>query len=633
MELLRFQNVRKDIGHRTILSDVTFRINAGEKVGMIGANGAGKTTILRLITGDDPPTAGAITRASGTRIGYVPQHLEFDGAPRVLDVVLAAQSAAAEKLRRAEDALAAASPDRLDASIDAHHDALTEFERAGGDELRAQAVAMLDALGLVGRAEQRVTELSGGEKSIVALARALLAQPDILVLDEPGNHLDFAGIAWLEAFLRSFRGAVLVVSHNRYLLDRVATAILKVSDGRVQSYAGNYSAFRAIELREKLSQRADYIADQKRLVQLEELVKRFEEIARRTADPAWGKRLRARKSQLARAKEDASEMPAAESSKLRMTLSAAASRADIALQLRGYSKSFGERVLFDTADLEVSSGDRLALIGPNGSGKTTLLRDIVAVGAWDHDVIRIGPSMRVGYCAQEQEILDDSRSVFAEMVAAAPMTREKAFGLLSQFLFRPDDLTKLVGTLSGGERNRLQLARLMAQQPDFLILDEPTNHLDIPACEAIEEALADFRGTILAVSHDRYFLDKIADRVVELRDGRFDTYAGNFSEYWQERQAAMPPPTAWVTTRRSARHDANRRSVGASEKPRPPSELQRRIEQAEREKLELERRVSDAFTRGDHREGTRAATLLDRHRSRLDALYARWLEEERSTDG
>jgi ATP-binding cassette subfamily F protein 3 len=315
-----------------------------------------------------------------------------------------------------------------------------------------------------------------------------------------------------------------------------------------------------------------------------------------------------------------------------MKLDAVASRADVALQVRAYERAFGDgparRVLFDGADLDVAAGDRVAIIGPNGSGKTTLLRDIVARGAWDDAVLRIGPSLRVGYCAQEQEVLDDARTVLDEMRAAAPMTREKAFGLLAQFLFRPDDLAKRVGTLSGGERNRLQLARLMAQQPDFLILDEPTNHLDIPACEAIEDALADFKGTILAVSHDRYFLDKIAERVIELRDGRFDTYAGNFSEYWQERQAAMPRVAARVTTRRAARDRPERKKPPPANAAAPPSELQLRIESAEREKLDLERRVSEAFTRGDHREGTRAATALERHRARLEELYRRWFAEE-----
>jgi ATP-binding cassette subfamily F protein 3 len=626
MELIRFQNVKLDYGHREVLTDVSFRINAGEKTGLIGPNGGGKTSIARLLHGDVPISGGAISRAPGLRIGFVRQQVEDDEGATVLDSVLTVQTNALRGLRDAEERLAVAG-DEMQAALDAYEAARDAYERTGGDSLRSRATAMLDALGLAGRGEQRVGALSGGEKNVLSLTQALLAEPDLLVLDEPGNHLDFAGIAWLEGFLTRFRGAVLLISHNRYLLDRVVTSILHLDGGRVTSYAGNYSAYRATTLRAKLAQRADYVADQKLLAQLEALVKRFEEIARRTADPAWGKRLRARKSQLNRAKEDAVEKPAAEASRIRMSFAAEASRADIALQVRGYSKAFGERRLFDGAELEISCGERVALLGPNGCGKTTLLREIIAEGAWDHAILRIGPSLRVGYCAQEQEVLDDKRTVLAQMIADGVTSRDRAFNLLRQFLFGREDLDKRVGALSGGERNRLQLARLIAQQPDFLILDEPTNHLDSPACEAIEEALAEFKGTILAVSHDRYFLDKIAGRVVEVRDGRFASHPGNFSEYWAEHHARPPASAGRVATRRSERERPARPQPSRTSAA-PSSELQARIEEAERERGALEKRVSEAFTRGDHREGTRAAMLLEQHRARLDELYARWIAEE-----
>ena len=629
MELIRFQNVAMDYGHREVLLDASFRINAGEKVGLIGPNGAGKTSIARLIAGDESIAGGAITRAAGLRVGFVRQQVEHDDQATVVESVLAEQTRALAALREHEDRLAIATADEMQYELDAYETAREAYDRTGGDSLRPRATAMLDALGLAGRGDQRVSALSGGEKNVLSLTQALLAEPDLLVLDEPGNHLDFAGIAWLEGFLARFGGAVLLISHNRYLLDRVVTGIVHLADGRTTSYAGNYSAYRATSLRAKLAQRADYVADQKRLVQLEELVKRFEELARRTADPAWGKRLRARKSQLSRAREDATEKPTAEASKIRMNFSAEASRADIALQVRGYSKAFGERQLFDHADLEISCGERVALLGPNGSGKTTLLRDIIAHGAWDHDTLRIGPSLRVGYCAQEQEVLDNDRTVVGQMIADGVNSHDGAFNLLRQFLFVRDDLDKRVGDLSGGERNRLQLARLIAQQPDFLILDEPTNHLDIPACEAIEEALTEFKGTILAVSHDRYFLDKIAGRVVEVRGGAFESYAGNFSEYWAEHHEQPAPSASRIATRRHERERAPRPTKQATSAR--ASELQSRIEEAERERGVLEKRVSDAFTRGDHREGTRAATLLEQHRARLEEMFARWVKEEEAS--
>jgi ATP-binding cassette subfamily F protein 3 len=623
MEVIRFQSVAKDFGHRAVLDDITFRINGADKIGLIGPNGAGKTSILRLLTGEEQPTAGAITRLPGLRIGYVPQQVTFDEDEVVLDAVLAGHNAAAASLREHEQALAAAPGDEVEVAIAAYEAAREAYDRAGGDAMHARATGMLDALGLRGRAGQRVASLSGGEKNVLSLARALLAEPDLLLLDEPGNHLDFAGLDWLEQFLRRFRGAVLVVSHNRYLLDRVASGILELQDGRVRAYAGNYTAYRATQLREKVSQQADYVVNQRRLAQLEELVRRFEQIASAHPSPAWGRRLQARRKQLERERAQAVERPREELSKLKMRLGATKSRADIALQIRGYSRSFGELRLFEGAEAEIACGERVALVGPNGSGKTTLLRDIIARGAWDDDVLRIGPSLRVGYCAQEQEVLRDDRTLIDELRYEG-LSPERALSTLARFLFTADDASKRVGVLSGGERNRLQLAKLMVQQPDFLILDEPTNHLDIPACEAIEEALADFKGTILVVSHDRYFLDKLGERVVEVADGRLVSHAGNFSEFWHVRRATQAP--ARIATRgrtRAPRPTAPR--PGRPDDGRA-AKLQSQIEEAEQERLSLERRVSEAFTRGDHREGSRAAGLLERHNARLERLYRDWVE-------
>jgi ATP-binding cassette subfamily F protein 3 len=395
----------------------------------------------------------------------------------------------------------------------------------------------------------------------------------------------------------------------------------------VKSYAGNYSAYRATLLREKIAQQADYVVNQRRLAQLEEMVKRFREYATRTGDAAWGKRLRAAKSRLEHERADAVDRPVEEASRLRMSLTAEKSRADIALQVRNYSKAFGERKLFDGAEIEVRNTERVAIIGPNGSGKSTLLREIIADGAWDHASLRIGPSMKVGYCAQEQEVLNDDRTVFEEIVADGTLTRDRAFSLLTQFLFRLDDQSKRVGDLSGGERNRLQLAKLMTRQPNFLILDEPTNHLDIPACEAIEGVLSDFKGTVVVVSHDRYFLDKLVDRVVEVRDGALVSYDGNFSEYWQQRQASVPRTgMARVATRRSSRERTAAKPRAATGTPARADELAERIAAAEREKQAIERKASEAFTRGDHREGARLAVQLERQTALIDKLYAEWAD-------
>jgi len=619
MLLAKFENVTKLYGVQTVLDGASFQISSGRKLGLIGPNGSGKTTILRILLGQEPPTEGRAHRAGGVRVGYVPQHVTFDPEQTVMEHVLAEHGRVEAALRHEEEALATASGEEMPRALAAYQRARDAFDRIGAERFPAKAEAMLDALGLPGRGGQRIARLSGGERNILSLAEALLAEPDLLVLDEPGNHLDYMGLAWLEDFLNRFAGAVLVVSHNRYLLDGVVDGVLELSRGTVRYFEGGYSSYRAKRLGELVAQQADYVANQKRLARLEALVKKFAEIARRTADPAWGKRLRARRSQLAREKRQAVDKPDLGPAAMCLDLATDASRANVALQIRGYSRAFGEQSLFEDAELDVACGERVALVGPNGCGKTTLLRDIIAHGSWEHSTIRIGPSLTVGYCAQGQEVLDDDRTIVEEIKAVQPMGEHEALRLLGRFLFGRDDLHKRVAELSGGERNRLQLARLMVQRPDFLILDEPTNHLDIPAREAIEEALDEFEGTILAVSHDRYFLDKVVRRVVEVRGRKLVSYAGSFGDFWLARQASgAVGAVGRVSTRH--KHRASGRKARADAR-----DLERRIDDLERTKAELESRIAVALAANDRREARRATKHLHRLQTDLDGLYGKWM--------
>jgi ATP-binding cassette subfamily F protein 3 len=373
-------------------------------------------------------------------------------------------------LREQEERLAQASQTELNKALKAYQRARDDYDRLAGDHFPQRAQAMLDALGLPGRGEQKIRSLSGGEKNVLSLAQALLVEPELLVLDEPANHLDYIGIAWLEDFLIKFKGAVLIVSHNRYLLDRVAGGTLELEDGRVRYYGGGYSEYRAAKLRDLVAQQKDYVANQRRLARLEVLVKWLAVMAQACSTPARGKRLRARRSQLEREKAQAVEKPKMTESSIRADFTTEATHANIALQIRGYSKAFGERKLFEQVDIEMACGERVALVGPNGCGKTTLLRDIIQHGAWENPLIRVGPSLRIGYCAQEQEVLDCDGTVLDQVMLTSSMTRRDGAGVLARFLFRPDDWEKKVSDLSGGERNRLQLARLMVLKPNFLIL-------------------------------------------------------------------------------------------------------------------------------------------------------------------
>ena len=627
MQIANLQNVNTYYGAQAVLEGVSFTINAGEKLGLIGANGSGKTTILRVLLGRETPTKGTVSLASGVSVGYVPQHVERNEDVTVMEWLLRDYQVLSDALQLQETQLAHAGDAEMAAALRAYQRARDDYDRVDGDTWPQRARRTLDSLGLPGREEQKLGSLSGGEKNVVSLAQALLADPDFLVLDEPGNHLDYLGIAWLEEFLVRFRGAVLIVSHNRHTLDRVAQGILVLENGRVRRYTGGYSTYRATRLRELIAQQSDYVANQKRLAQLEALVQRFEQIASvRVPSAAWGRRLRARRSQLEREKKQAVEKPTMDESAIEVDFTTEGTRANIALQVRGYSKAYGDLTLFEKADLDIASGERVALVGSNGSGKTTLLRDVVERGDWSDRVVRVGPSIRIGYAAQEQEVLAGHRTVQEVIMSAAPMSNEASFTLLRKFLFERDDLSKRVSELSGGERNRLQLARLMAMKPNFMVLDEPTNHMDIPAREAIEEALVDYKGTILVVSHDRYFLDKVVTRVVEVEDQRLVSFEGNFSEFWRAKQQFVSPVSGRVTTR--GRRRRTERVERAATRATLAS-LEQRIEEAEERRLVLEREATEAFARSDRRAGRRANRELDRLKSTLEDLYDQWVEESR----
>jgi ATP-binding cassette subfamily F protein 3 len=622
MHVATLQNIAVTYAATPVLRGVSFGINSGERLGLIGANGAGKTTILRILLGREKPQEGAITITPGTRIGYVPQYVEADDDELVIDWMLADYASLGDELRASEEALAIASEYEMKAAMETYQKARDKYDLSDAELWPERATRSLDSLGLQDKENQQIGSLSGGEKNILSLARALMEEPDFLVLDEPGNHLDFMGLAWLENFLIEFKGAVLVVSHNRHTLDRVVQGILMLEDGKVTRYEGGYSAYRATRLRQLIAQQADYGANQKRLAQIEALVKRLELTARARPSMAAGKRLRARRSQLSRENAQAVEKPNLDVSAIEADFGVEKTRANIVLQVRDYSKAYGDLSLLENVDFDITSGERVAIVGPNGSGKTSLLRDIVENGDWEDDVIRIGPSIKFSYAAQEQEVLEGDRTILREMMESEPPLGENAaFALLRKFLFNRDDLRKKVSDLSGGERNRLQLAQLMKLKPNFLILDEPTNHLDIPAREAVEDALSEYEGTILVVSHDRYFLDKIVNRVDELEDRDLVSFDGNFSEFWNTRYEGIQREPARVSTRGS---DRQRARVDRADQRASIATLERRIKEAEAEKQDLENQLAAAFEQKDNRKGRTLSRQLQRATTTLNGLYDQW---------
>ena len=619
MLVANLNNVTAQYGSQKVLKGVTFEIGSEDRLGLIGPNGSGKTTMLKILLGEDVPSDGGVHIATNVRVGYVPQYVDAGDDELVMDWLVAEYVELENDLRQAESDMATASPEELDEAMESYQVARDKYDASDADIRPAEAQKTLDSLGLQGMEDQVIGTLSGGEKNVLSLAKALLKDPNFLILDEPGNHLDFQGLAWLEEFLISFNGAVLIVSHNRHTLDSVATGILTLEDGKVSRYVGGYSNYRATRLRELLAQQADYSANQKRLAQLEALVKRLELTARAQASKKAGRRLRSRRSQLAREEDQAVEKPVSEVSAIGAEFVGGKTQANIVLQVRGYSKRFDDNSLLENVDLDITSGERVAIIGPNGSGKTSMLKDIIEFGDWNNDVIRIGPSIRTGYAAQQQEILDGDRTILEAMKSSPPESNETvAFALLRNFLFTREDLIKKVSNLSGGERNRLQLASLMKLKPNFLILDEPTNHMDIPAREAIEEALYEYEGTILVVSHDRYFLDKIVGRVVELDNRDLVSFEGNFSEYWQAAEKASGTERGRVSSRGADRKRAKNGRVERAEVRADVALLERRIYEAESGKLELEQALSDAFEQKDIRAGKKLNQQLVRNTSLLN---------------
>lgn len=592
MSIIKLTNISKEYGVNTVLENISMQINAGEMIGIIGSNGAGKSTLLKIILGLEEATKGSV-KIFNASLGYLPQQQEF-----------------APELSVEEFLLSANQTDTADYDPEAYL-----------IPLRIEQLAT--SFGFADKLDQKIDTLSGGEKNLVGLTAVLLREPDVLLLDEPGNHLDYMEHAWLEIFLQKYAGTVIIVSHNRYLLDRVCTGIIEVENRGVQKYSGNYSQYRLEKIRKQINQHEEYSANQKKLLQLETLVKKFAEIASRISDPSWGKRLRARRSQLEREKEQAVDKPIEMLNGFKFKLEDSTKKANIALQLKEYSKSFNEsgvlKTLYDKVSVTISCGEKVALLGKNGSGKTTLINEIIQNGKWDNDAVRVGPSLNIGYISQNQNTLCDDLTIFEQITKDTNLKRHELYSTVKRFLFKPDDLDKKIRALSGGEKNRLQLMLLFLSKANFLILDEPTNHLDIATREAIEDALTEFEGTILVVSHDRYLLDKIAGRVIEIKDKKLISHIGNYSDYLEEN--FQPAEFSGKVNQKSKEKSKNLQTVKTNQNA---SVLEEKIAALEKEKKQLERKSIELLSAGNQSEAKNIANKLAKNNQMLNKYYEDW---------
>ena len=532
-----------------ILSGLNWEIQAGQKIGLIGPNGGGKSTLLKIILGQLAPETGSIYRTKDLTIGYLPQDARtdpYDAGPArtVLELALSGspeiarlRAALAEAEAQMGDPTIYGSPARLTRVMEEHARLLHEYEVAGGLTYENRVRSTLRELGLGDETFDRTLDtLSGGQAKLVGLARLLVWKPDLLLLDEPDNHLDVAGKEAVERLVRGYEGAVVIVSHDRYLLDQVVDRIAELERGQITVWPGTYSAFAVNKQLAALRQEQLYKAQQKRINQIEAAIARFELWASVVVDERHARQARARYKMLERM--DKVERPGVQR---RMQLDLGGWRGsnkvlEIGNLMKWYEDEQDINVVLDGVNLTIWHGERVGLVGPNGAGKSVLFRCILGAAGLggeqpDGGIIKLGPSVVVGYYAQQHETLHPDWTLIQEIRDLRPMYEQEAIAFLGRFLFSYEACSKHVGQLSGGERSRLQLARLMLSDANFLLLDEPTNNLDIPSAEVLEAALEEFNGTVLVISHDRYFLDRIVDRVASLENRRIVEADGGYSDY------------------------------------------------------------------------------------------------------
>ncbi|HTX93084.1 MAG TPA: ABC-F family ATP-binding cassette domain-containing protein [Anaerolineales bacterium] len=538
MIAISLSNLTLILGARAIFRELNWEIQHDQKVGLIGPNGAGKSSIFKLIVGEyTPEPGGAIVRVKGVSVGYLSQQPEFDPACTAYGLALAGNPRYAEvetELARLESLLSLPSvyndPNALTRTLEQQQKALGEFEAMGGAGYPKRVREILLGLGLPeADLEKPIGLLSGGQKKLVGLARLMMAKPGVLLLDEPDNHLDLPAKAFLERLIVDYPGAVVLVSHDRYLLDSVVTHIAEIEDGRLTTMPGNYSTY-ILDKQERLQRQEElYQIQQRDIARLQMALKRYKLWVQ--VSDKFASRVRSMETHIARIKEDARDRPVMDRRKMGLELNGFRGSNQV-LELIGLQKSFGPaRPILKGVNLLVRHGERVGLIGPNGTGKSVLLRLILGKDEPDAGEVRIGPSVRVGYYAQEHETLDQRKTLIDTLRLAGNLSEANAVALLIRYLFTYQQASQKVSELSGGERSRLQLALLVLSGANFLLLDEPTNNLDIASAEVLENALADFIGTVLVISHDRYFLDRTVDRIVLLHDGTLKEYIGGYSDY------------------------------------------------------------------------------------------------------
>ena len=533
--ILSCSKICKSFGENDILKQVSFHIEDHEKAAIVGINGAGKSTLLKVLIGKLNADDGVVTWAKGASIGYLAQHQDLEGAETIYNALLEVKKPVIQmeaRIRSLELEMKSASGDELETKLSEYSRLNHEFEMADGYSYQSEITGVLKGLGFTeDEFSKPITALSGGQKTRVSLGKLLLTKPDILLLDEPTNHLDMESIAWLETYLRNYSGAVIIVAHDRYFLDRVVTKIIELDMGHCTVFSGNYSAYSDKKAMLRDAAIRAYLNQQQEIRHQEAVIAKLKSFNREKSI----KRAESREKMLD--KIERLEKPTQANDSMDIRLEPDVVSGNDVLTVTDLSKSFDTQTLFTNVDFEIKRGERVAIIGNNGTGKTTLLKIINGIIPADSGQIRLGSKVHIGYYDQEHQVLHMDKTLFQEIQDTYPnMNNTQIRNTLAAFLFTGDDVFKLIRDLSGGERGRVSLAKLMLSDANFLLLDEPTNHLDITSKEILESALNRYTGTVLYVSHDRYFINRTATRILDLTDGSFINYIGNYDYYLEKKE-------------------------------------------------------------------------------------------------